>query len=107
MENSIINIHLLQLTSVLEAKLQFSANLHKRHSNITFLIRKVLPDAIKITTNQGKHLSKNYATEKRLVEITKETFAQFVGNKRIHVIAIPYSEERQKTLKAIKRNNHA
>lgn len=97
MTNYITNLDLLQLSEVHKLYLETAAGLHKKNSNITFLIRRVLPDCVKITVSQGKHLSKNYASEKELVKITKETFYLYVGNRKIHVVAIPYSEEMQQT----------
>ncbi|RQO74254.1 hypothetical protein DBR43_02320 [Pedobacter sp. KBW06] len=74
--NTIKNIHKIdQLISARDlAKLEEGAKLHLRHSNISFKIMGISANGLFIKTEQGKHLSENYADEHRLIELTKDLF---------------------------------
>ena len=89
--NTIKNIHLLTLTEAERAKLEYGASMHQRMSNIIFKVLKVTEKAVTIRVQQGKHLSENYADQKRLVDLTKELFQKFILDKEIHPEAIEYS----------------
>jgi len=74
--NTIKNIHKIdQLISARDLeKLEEGAKLHLRHSNISFKIMGISANGLFIKTEQGKHLSENYADEHRLIELTKDLF---------------------------------
>ncbi len=90
--NTIKNLH--KLTGILQPdqieRLERAANLHLRHSNITFKIIEVNDDEIHVRAEQGKHLSENYATKETLITRTKELFAPFT-TRTIYTHPVPYS----------------
>ena len=74
-------------------RLEAGANLHKRHANIEFKILKYANHKISIEVAQEKHLAKNYADMKTLIERTKQLFQTTLpANTEIIVHAIPYTE---------------
>lgn len=85
------NIHRLNFSEADQIKLEKAAGLHKRYSNIEFKLLEVKPGELIVRVTQGKHLSENYADDKRLRAIAKELFQPFFDGK-IHVHAIPYKE---------------
>ncbi len=92
--STIKNIH--QLAGIIPAadidKLDAGAALHLRHSNISFKIIKAFNDEVHVRTEQGKHLSENYATTQTLVTRTRELFERFFPGKTIYVHPVPYAE---------------
>lgn len=94
--NNIKDIHKLAgLISPIDLEiLDEAAALHKKNSNITFKVIKVTDNEFQIRTEQGKHLSENYADAKLLVQRTKELFSFFGINKTLHVHPVPYVQSR-------------
>ncbi len=85
------NLHLLtEMKSNDVDLMEYAALQHKRHSNITFKILKVLPKEVTFQITQGKCAADNYQSKKRLVEIVHETFDRFFPGRRILVHPIPY-----------------
>ncbi|TDQ12178.1 XRE family transcriptional regulator [Pedobacter metabolipauper] len=72
-------------------KLEAGAALHLKYSNISFKIieMNIKNSSVVVKTEQGKHLSENYADEVRLIELTRELFSVLDGAK-ILVHPIPY-----------------
>lgn len=85
------NIHLLtdQDEQAL-AKMEHAATEHKRYSSIVFKIVDHSPQGVIIQIIQGKSAAGIYHNQKRLIEITHETFDRFFNGKKIKVHAIPY-----------------
>ena len=74
-------------------RLEAGANLHKRHANIEFKILKYGDHKISVEVKQGKHLAKNYADMKTLIERTKQLFqVALPAHTEIIVNAVPYTE---------------
>jgi len=71
-----------------------AAALQKKNSNISFKVIKVTDNEFQIRTEQGKHLSENYADAKLLVQRTKGLFSFFGINKTLHVHPVPYAQSR-------------
>lgn len=71
-------------------ELEYAANLHLRHSNISFKIISYLPEeGLTVKVEQGKSMAENYLSAERLREETKFLFDRFLMN-AIHVHANPY-----------------
>ena len=89
--NTIKNLHKLSgvFTPEQIERLEKAANLHLRLSNITFKIIKIYDDEIHVRTEQGKHLSENYATKETLITRTRELFAPFT-RRTIFTHPVPY-----------------
>lgn len=90
MENLIKNIHLITDVEA-SSKLEALATYHNRFSRITFKIVEVNHKSITIKVIQNKSPHENYATSKRLIEITRDLFSPFFDGLRIVVNAIPYN----------------
>ncbi len=73
-------------------RLEQDAQLHKRYSNIEFKILNATNNAIAIEVRQGRHLSENYATQKRLTEIVHETFD--VCGKKIDAMPVIFQKSK-------------
>jgi hypothetical protein len=90
--NTIKNIN--KLTGIIPdsqiARLEAGAALHLRHSNISFKIIEANDTEIHVRTEQGKHLSENYATTHALVTLTRELFERFLPGKTIFTHPIKY-----------------
>lgn len=91
--NTIKNIH--KLTGIIPdesiANLEAGAALHLRNSNITFKIIKVADKELHVRTEQGKHLSENYATTQILIDRTRQLFSRFLPGYMIYTHPIPFA----------------
>jgi hypothetical protein len=76
----IINIEKLQhvINETEMAKLDASAGVHKRQSNIEFSILSVKENVLTVATEQGKTSSGKYANLKTLIKRTHEVFDNFL-----------------------------
>lgn len=85
------NIHLLDWLSEDDLlKMEHSALAHQRFSRITFKIMSVKDGVVTVLTTQGKSPQDNHVDAKRLVEITKELFAERCNGMVLHVGTVPY-----------------
>ena len=95
MENTVKNIHLLNLSDTDVQRLETGANLHKRHSNITFKILKFSDGVLTVQIKQEKNTAKKYLETSELVERAKTLFSTFSKNfvpEKIIVRPIPFKE---------------
>lgn len=90
--NIVKGIAKLGLTDAQARKLEAGAQLHRRHSNIEFKVLALDDAAVTIQAVQGKSAAGNHVDMKKLIELTKQLFAQFLPNHKIHVHATPYQE---------------
>ena len=85
------NIHLLTwLDEATLLRMEQAALAHQRFSAIQFKVVEVTADTVTIMTTQGKSFHENQTDAKRLVEITKEVFAPYLFDMKLHVGTIPY-----------------
>jgi hypothetical protein len=92
--STIINLHKLAglLPEADLKKLETGATMHLHSSNISFKIIKVYNDEIHVRTEQGKHLSENYADIKVLITRTRELFERFFPGKTIYTHPVPFND---------------
>ncbi len=87
------NIHLLtDLDPESLTMMELAATEHKKHGSITFKIVDYSPQGVIIQIVQGKSAAGAYHNQKRLIEITHETFDRFFTGKKIKVHAIQYEQ---------------
>lgn len=74
-------------------RLEAGANMHKRFSNIEFKIIRFNDAELEVQIRQGKHMSKNYASEDILIQRANQLFKSVVPeNIRLTIFAIPFKE---------------
>lgn len=91
MKTTIENLDKLSyLSENQKAILERQAAAHLRYSNISFKIMTWYSDLLIVQTSQGKHISENYADEKRLIELTQEMFNTVLYGRTLRVGAKPF-----------------
>lgn len=82
-----MNIEFLNLDSKKSKELSKRIALHKRYSNIIFELKDIDENQITISVRQDESFHENNIDKRDLVLKTRETFKDFVGNRKVHVHA--------------------
>jgi len=72
--------------------MEAGAILYRRHANIQFAIITATDTEIIVQVVQGKHMAKNYLTQKELITRAKDMLRKFLPGHKIHVHATPYED---------------
>lgn len=85
---AIKNFEAVAVAPELMQKIRTGADMHSRFSRITFEVLEVQDDTITVKVVQLESPQDNYATKKRLIDLTKELFG--LAFAVVHVRAVPY-----------------
>lgn len=93
MENTVKNIHLLNLTPDQKERLEVGAKLYKRNANIVFKIIENNADELIIKVTQGKNAMEKYLSKNELIQRANSlmnSFSDAVNFNKIIVHPTPF-----------------